>query len=97
MGRKAIDVNGQKFGRLTVLRRTSNSSGQARWDCICDCGKEINVAGSHLKHGNTKSCGCLLADILERRNTTHGLARTQVYEAWCSAKASAKKRGFSLI
>ena len=93
MGRKAIDVSGQKFGRLTVLRRTFAINGQARWDCLCDCGNGINVAGTNLKHGNTRSCGCLLTNVLEKRNIIHGLARTSEYETWCRAKISAEKRG----
>ena len=28
------------------------------WECLCDCGNIVNVAGSALKNGNTKSCGC---------------------------------------
>ena len=28
------------------------------WECLCDCGNIVNVVGSALKSGNTKSCGC---------------------------------------
>lgn len=28
------------------------------WECLCDCENIVYVAGSALKSGNTKSCGC---------------------------------------
>lgn len=57
--RARIDLIGQKFGRLTVVSRLSDHSNGWKWHCICDCGNEIDVVGSSLKHGTTKSCGCL--------------------------------------
>lgn len=29
------------------------------WKCVCSCGNETIVAGSDLRSGHTKSCGCL--------------------------------------
>lgn len=57
---KLNDLTGQKFHKLTVLNRAypNTKSGSARWHCICDCGNECNVVGTHLKSGHTKSCGC---------------------------------------
>lgn len=56
---KAIDLTGQKFGRLTVISRAGNTkAGQAKWLCKCDCGKQTTVAGYQLRGGYTKSCGC---------------------------------------
>lgn len=52
------DMNGQRFGRLAVLRRAENYRGSARWLCRCDCGTLSIVAGTHLRRGVTKSCGC---------------------------------------
>ena len=55
-----IDLAGQTFGRLTVLRRAGkNSSGNSKWDCRCECGKTIVALDSNLKRGTTRSCGCL--------------------------------------
>lgn len=54
------DMSGLRFGRLTVLSRAENSSrGNARWNCICDCGNKVVVSGGKLREGKTKSCGCL--------------------------------------
>ena len=58
-GHRAEDLSGQKFGRLTALRRTENRNGRTAWLCRCDCGN-LKAARSHaLKAGKVKSCGCL--------------------------------------
>jgi hypothetical protein len=92
MGRRASDVSNQKFGRLAVVQRVSSSKAHAQWLCKCDCGKEIIVSGAHLKSGFIRSCGCLLTDILVKRNTMHGLSGTLAYEIWCRSKKSARER-----
>lgn len=55
-----IDVTGQKFGRLMALEKQGRTkNGNALWLCKCICGS-TNVAESYgLRHGVTKSCGCL--------------------------------------
>lgn len=55
---KFIDETGNKYGRLTVIRRDGNSS-PAKWICQCECGNICSVIGSQLRFGNTNSCGCL--------------------------------------
>jgi len=53
------DLRTQKFGKLLVLSIHSKSrNGHIRYTCLCDCGKQTNVLGTHLIQGNTKSCGC---------------------------------------
>ena len=60
---KLIDLTGQRFGRLTVVSRAENTpSGQTRWDCICDCGKQTTVRGYQLRSGRAQSCGCYQMD-----------------------------------
>lgn len=57
-----IDLTGQKFNRLTVIKKDEEKSKQHKrpyWLCKCDCGKEKIIAGISLKNGATKSCGCL--------------------------------------
>jgi len=59
---KLINLLGLKFGRLTV-----KSFENGKWNCLCDCGKEIRVFGSHINSGNSKSCGCFKIDNLKSR------------------------------
>lgn len=54
-----IDLTGQRFGKLTVIKQwTANKYRKTRWLCKCDCGKEHIAIADNLKGGNTKSCGC---------------------------------------
>lgn len=52
---------GKCFGRLTVISLSSKTNAKhARfWNCICECGKAKVVSTTHLKNGDTKSCGCI--------------------------------------
>lgn len=66
---KALNLIGQKFGRLTVIERIENTKrGQTRWLCRCECGNETKVQGSNLKNGHVKSCGCLNKELTARRS-----------------------------
>ena len=44
-GEKLIDLTGQRFGKLTVIKRAENakSNTSPRWLCHCDCGGESIV------------------------------------------------------
>lgn len=56
---KAIDLTGQKFGKLLVISKSNNNkSGRTMWLCNCDCGKEKIVSTKLLKNGESNSCGC---------------------------------------
>ena len=57
---KFIDLTGQRFERLTVIKQFPTQKGQkTKWECKCDCGNVTVVASTHLRSGHTKSCGCL--------------------------------------
>jgi hypothetical protein len=58
---KFVDLTGQRFGRLTAIRRIENNkNGNIMWLCKCDCdGKEVAKEGKLLKNNKIKSCGCL--------------------------------------
>lgn len=55
----SLDLTGQVYGRLTVIRRAENVNGRTRWHCLCSCGNETDVATGLLRSGGTRSCGCL--------------------------------------
>ena len=56
---KAIDITGQKFGKLTVLEKAPSRSGKTYWKCQCDCGTIKDIQTCHLKNGAIQSCGSL--------------------------------------
>lgn len=60
MGRKKLDLTGQRFGRLVVVRDSGEKrNGAVMWDCLCDCGNTTLVRSDYLREKRTKSCGCL--------------------------------------
>lgn len=78
-----IDMTGKKFGKLTVIERVANNSqNRAVWKCLCDCGKEVEVNGSYLRIGHTKSCGCIVTDRIKDFSTTHGKSNTRLHHIW---------------
>lgn len=85
---KLIDLTGQKFHRLTVLRRSENNTkrGKPKWICQCDCGNTTEVNGCDLKSGNTKSCGCWNNEVRCNALVTHGYSKTRLYKIWCGMK-----------
>lgn len=57
---KRKDITGQRFGKLTAIRDTEERKhGSIVWECRCDCGATVMVAGTTLRSGKTRSCGCL--------------------------------------
>ena len=69
---KALNLSGQRFGRITVLKRNSSKPpGATWWDCLCDCGNTKVLRGSLLVSGNTRSCGCLEAENRTNNVTRH--------------------------
>jgi hypothetical protein len=84
MGKKRLDLVGQKFSRLEVIGDAGNEDTKSYWNCICDCGTVIRVVGSDLKNGHTKSCGCLSRDKASQRWKIHGQSESRLYTIWCA-------------
>jgi len=66
---KMVDLSGQTFGRLTVICASDkrSKSGDMYWNCVCECGNKKEVVSTNLKHGKTKSCGCLAKELSSKR------------------------------
>lgn len=79
---KVTEMTGQRFDRLTVTGLAEGSKGARRWNCTCDCGAEVVVAGHHLRSGATRSCGCLQRELMSKRSTSHGKSRSRTYTIW---------------
>jgi len=72
---KVINLIGQKFGRLKVIRQSGfDKWGHSLWQCKCDCGIEKVINQQCLRNGITKSCGCLRREISgDRKRLSPGL------------------------
>lgn len=78
-----IDLTGQRFGRLIVLRRAQGGvTRHAKWHCLCDCGRETISFGQCLRSGESSSCGCRRSELITARQTTHGLWGSREYRIW---------------
>lgn len=78
---------GRTFGRLTVLGSPVRTKRHTYWTCKCECSRICVVGAGNLKSGHTTSCGCLLTEVLIRRNLRHGQGDTAEYRAWCAMKS----------
>jgi len=55
----AIDHTGERFGQWEVFKRLGSQKwGCAKYLCRCDCGKEKEVSGRHLRLRQSLSYGC---------------------------------------
>jgi len=87
---KPIEI-GQRFTRLVVLGQGKKDRFQYIWTrCQCDCGTVLDVRGTHLRKGKTRSCGCLRREITRQNKTIHSQTKkgtvTPEYHAWLSMK-----------
>lgn len=56
MSRKIRNLEGQRFGKLTVIDKDLEITRHARWNCICDCGNKTTVYEFNLLEGKSQSC-----------------------------------------
>lgn len=65
------------------MRKVGNKpGGGAIWLCVCSCGAQTRTGGSDLRHGKALSCGHGRINAFRVSTTTHGAARTRLYEIW---------------
>jgi hypothetical protein len=86
---------GEKVERLTILRKTvrRGPSGQAYYECKCECGKIIETLGTGVRYGNTISCGCYNEELLQKAHRLNlGECSLNNLEHMCRGNAK-KRRG----
>lgn len=83
---KTMDLTGQRFGRLLVIKRNGTKGNKSTWLCKCDCGNSTLVTGSNLKAGTTKSCGCYRREYTSNTKGKHYQTKTRLYQIWCGIK-----------
>lgn len=79
---KPFPMIGRQFGRWTVIESAGSSNRGRLWKVRCVCGGEKIVSSTNLRHGQTKSCGCLWREVAGNLNRTHGLSNSQMYWVW---------------
>ncbi len=90
MGRIVNEI-GNQYGRLIVFEKAGKYKDRhIQWKCLCSCGNTTIVVGNSLRSGNTKSCGCLLQEMYEKRKLPKGEAA--MHNLFNVYKARAKQR-----
>src|SRR5579872_1595220 len=79
-----IDLTGQRFERLTVMRLSHRGPGGYCWLCRCDCGNITVGLGATLRSGRKRSCGCLQVEKASapkphRRNPEGRMTSARLY------------------
>jgi len=91
---KALDIAGQRHGRLVVLCRAEVPNARnVMWKCRCDCGGTIIAAAANIGK-STSSCGCLASETATKtlqtnrlaRRDLHGLSHRSEHQIWCEIK-----------
>lgn len=80
-----IDISGERYGKLAVIKMLPNTIGDAKFECKCDCGNKIIVRAPELKNNKTKSCGCLL-------RKSSGLSGDRIYREWINIRQRCKNK-----
>ena len=86
---KRVNYEGEKFGRLIVLKDFSKRSGnryRSFLKCECDCGRIKDISKPDVISGNVKSCGCLISEKSRERMSKHGESKTRLYYCWQNMK-----------
>jgi len=83
------DLTGQTFYRWTVLS-FAYMTPAASWNCQCRCGTIRVVAGTNLKQGYSKSCGCWSREAAATRCRTHGGSKLREFIIWKSMNGRCK-------
>ena len=88
-----LDVTGQRYGRLTAVRRVANRGTATFWLFQCDCGNQKEIWLGNVRKGIATSCGCYRLEQCKAAVTTHGATRKKrkdplykTYETWVKAK-----------
>ncbi|WP_157903231.1 hypothetical protein [Cupriavidus malaysiensis] len=77
-----IPLEGKVFGKWTVLSRAMNPPAPTRYLCRCACGVERVIASQTLRSGESRSCGCLRAEMMRAKQTKHGHYASPTYRSW---------------
>lgn len=91
---KLIDLTGQKFGRLKVIRRGETANKRTTWVCLCECGREVTAITCNLRSGHTSSCGCVQRERTSEANKTHRMSQTRLYRIWQCMKNRCYRKSY---
>ena len=86
------DLTNQRFGLLLVVGQSStrHKSGSISWNCLCDCGTELELLSPRLLHTGATHCGCQ-----PRKPIAHGMYKTPTYQSWTKLCARTRNEEYA--
>jgi hypothetical protein len=90
---KQVDMMHKRYGLLTVFTDAGQlKNGQYQYLTLCDCGTYKVIAGSSMRTGATKSCGCLRSKMVAQKNYKHGKSLTSRYRSIQARQTGLKRK-----
>ena len=89
MGNKIVVTPNDRYGRMVIIKEVEPAkSGKRRVLCKCDCGNTKIVGLTHLRCGETTSCGCYRKEQSSVTHKRHGFGdyRYRLYKIWTGIK-----------
>lgn len=93
MKKKIEVIEGQKYGKLTIIKEVSPIGSKRRILCKCDCGNIKEYSMDRVIHRRTRSCGCLRNEMLFIHRNNNGTSvypkeatASKLYKIWNSMK-----------
>jgi len=88
---KLEDLIKVKYGKLSVIAEADahirpNGHRRRMMVCRCDCGELKTIGLSKLRSGWTKSCGCLVKEVVSVTSRKHGYRNHLLYDRWTDMK-----------
>lgn len=82
------DLTGETFGKLTAIRPVQTTGKAWVWEFRCECGALVYRSGKEATHavqkGYVPQCRQCAKDATSKRQKTHGMTNTPLYNVWHS-------------
>lgn len=82
---------GCKFNKLKITSIGEKKLSGTRYyntaNCICECGKTINVILTEVSSGKTKSCGCTRRETRRSKHIGEYKSEHPLYQVWAKMKS----------
>lgn len=81
-----LNIQGQKFGKLTALRVSTKKVKVSAtfWECVCECGNTRVVRVDRLRNGENTMC--LSCSKIAHPMFKHGMWKTRTFRIYNGAK-----------
>lgn len=88
MARKVKIKEGDKYGRLTIIKELPTINYRRKVLCRCDCGTVKEYFLQRVIHGETKSCGCLSKELFIERSKhfPKEVGKSRLHTIWFGMK-----------